>query len=62
MTNWKFSLLTSLFLIAWMRSEAQELTVFDEESQKPLLGVLISSKEPKTNTLTNEAGKASIAS
>ena len=62
MTSWKFSLLTSLFLIAWMRSEAQEVTVFDAESQKPLLGVLISSKEPKTTTLTNEGGKASIAS
>jgi hemoglobin/transferrin/lactoferrin receptor protein len=62
MTSWKFSLLTSLFLIAWMRSEAQEVTVLDAESQKPLLGVLISSKEPKTTTLTNESGKASIAS
>jgi len=62
MTSWKFSLLTSLFLIAWIRSEAQEVIVFDAENQKPLLGVLVSSKEPKTNTFTNEAGKASIAS
>ena len=45
-----------------MRSEAQEVTVLNAESQKPLLGVLISSKEPKTTTLTNESGKASIAS
>jgi len=62
MTSWKFSFLTSLFLIAWMRSEAQEVTVLDAESQKPLFGVLIGSKEPKTTTLTNESGKASIAS
>ncbi len=62
MTSWKLTLLTTLFFFACLQSKAQEVTVFDEESQKPLLGVLISSKEPKTNTLTNEAGKANIAS
>ena len=62
MTTWKLTLLTSLFFFAGLQSKAQEVTVFDEESQKPLLGVLISAKETKTNTLTNEAGKANIAS
>lgn len=57
----KSLLLSSLLLFAWLQTQAQEVIVLDVDSQKPLIGVLISSKDSKTSMMTDAAGKANFS-
>lgn len=51
-----------LFFAVPLLSRAQELTVLDSERGTPILGVLISVKNPKISSQTNTQGKATLSS